>query len=204
MSTEWIPATRLCAVLHLYRYTIILFILQKMSIQAVSDSLLLSSFCSFQERGQRLWWGRMKTSAFLGSWWHRWPSFSFRAIPRCIFHKNYSSRSCWPDVVRTALQLIYFFWCESRCNSVHMVCNIFMCGARWFSLSSQRRPSGSVAITGLLWPAEWDTTNQILCVLVHPGLQGLVSQLSHDRLATLCSPSWSKNCQMWNSNFPYS
>lgn len=48
----------------------------------------------------------------------------------------------------------FFFGCGSCFNSVHMVCNIFMCGAGWFSLSSQRRPSGSVAITGLLWPAK--------------------------------------------------
>lgn len=63
-----------------------LLILQKMS---VSDCLL-SSLCSIQERGQQLWWGRWKISAFFGSLWHLWPSFttlilSFYSF--CLFTK---------------------------------------------------------------------------------------------------------------------
>lgn len=144
-----------------------------MSVQPVSDCLFLSSFCSFQERGQRLWRGRKKISESKRACDISGPvSGLYYAVIKCVFHSDYSSRFCWPDVVRTALQLI-FVVCEFSCYSVHMVCNIFRC-AWWFFLSSQRHPSGSVAITERFWPAKWDTTkrtNQILSVSVYPGLR---------------------------------
>lgn len=81
-----------------------------MSVQPVSDCLFLSSFCSFQERGQRLWRGRKKISESKRACDISGPvSGLYYAVIKCVFHSDYSSRFCWPDVVRTALQLIFLY-----------------------------------------------------------------------------------------------
>lgn len=174
------------------RLFFIVFILQKMSIPAVSDSLFLSSFCSFQERGQRLWWGKRENKWILGSCWHHWPNFRATCTVldavffTQIIHQGLAGQML--SGLHCSWFFIYFFGC--CCSSVHMVCNIFMCGASWFSVSSQRRPSGSVPITRLFWPAKWDSMQMhqphSLCTST-PRAPHLFHSYPHYRPHTSCS-----------------
>lgn len=108
-----------------------------------------------------------------------------------FFYKYYSSRSCWPDVVRTALQLI--FLAVNHAVTQCIWCVIYSCEEHGgFSLSSQRRPSGSVSFSGL--PNE-TPPNAPIRFSLYEYTQGstLVLRPSRNRLQTLFSPAWSEN-----------